>query len=169
MAKSKSEVARALRKWQACARQRTPPGQRLVRSGDVPEDLATDEVTGLALDQAGSDALRGATRLLAEDLRFEYLDPKELDKALWRYTCECFLDRSADEVQAFIRQYARPIIGATCYVAVEYLNVDEERHVAGVRLLPRLHRKFRRPVHGSGSTLQWGALLRLPLLEPVTS
>lgn len=69
-------------------------------------------------------------------MRFEYLDLKELDKALWRYTCECFLDRSADEVQAFIRQYARPIIDATCYVAVEYLSVDEERHVAGVRLLP---------------------------------
>jgi hypothetical protein len=107
-----------------------------MRTGEVPEDLATEEVKWLTLDEDAHNALEDAKGVISVDLRFEYLDRTELDKALWRFTCECFLDRSSDKVAGFIVQHARPVVNTTCYLPVEYLSVDEERTVSEVRLLP---------------------------------
>jgi hypothetical protein len=133
---SKSTTETALGKLQTIVRQPSPPGERAVRQRNVPDDLATDAIKGLGLDRQEHEAFEKAKAVVLTELRFEHLDDKEVDKAVWRFTCQAALNRKTDHVPAFVNEHARPVRKTTCFIPVEYLKVIEKHDVGDVRLLP---------------------------------
>lgn len=130
-----SEVEQILRRLQALCRRR-PSDQRTVRTGRVPDDLATDDLRMLALYEDEDDLYRAAKLALSEDLRFEYLADKEAEDALWRFVCLCHVHRGGDQVQPFVAAHARDPMDVVCYLPVEHLKVVGETDMLGVRFLP---------------------------------
>jgi hypothetical protein len=129
------EVARILRRLQAFVR-RPPSGGRTVRTARVPDDIATADCKWLCLEPDEEQAYGQAQALLLGDLRFEYLEQREAADAVWRFVCQCHLDRAHDHVVSFIAEHAREILELTCYLPVEYLEVEAETDIAGLRVLP---------------------------------
>jgi len=128
-------VARALKRLQSLVRQ--PRAEdRIVHSGRVPEDIATEDFRWLYLEPDQELARQEARTALLSDLRFEYLARRDAETALWRFACRCRADRAHDHVQPFIREHAREVLHLTCYLPVEYLKVTANAEVAGLRLLP---------------------------------
>jgi len=131
------EVASILRRLQAFVR-RPPSGGRTVRTARVPDDIATEDCKWLCLEPDEEQAYGQAQALLLGDLRFEYLEQREAADALWRFVCQCHVDRAHDHVVSFIAEHAREILELTCYLPVEYLEVEVEAEtdIAGLRVLP---------------------------------
>src|SRR5260221_8194127 len=92
------EVEKILRRLQALCRRRPSGDERTVHSGRVPDDLATDDFRMLSLHASEEELYRAALEALSEDVRFEYLDERDVDAALWRYVCLCFRDRDRDQI-----------------------------------------------------------------------
>jgi hypothetical protein len=129
------EVASILRRLQAFVR-RPPSGGRTVRTARVPDDIATEDCQWLCLEPDEEQAYGQAQALLLGDLRFEYLEQREAADALWRFVCQCHVDRAHDHVVSFIAEHAREIPELTCYLPVEYLEVEAETDIAGLCVLP---------------------------------
>jgi hypothetical protein len=129
------EVASILRRLQAFVR-RPPSGGRTVRTARVPDDIATEDCQWLCLEPDEEQAYGQAQALLLGDLRFEYLEQREAADALWRFVCQCHVDRAHDHVVSFIAEHAREILELTCYLPVEYLEVEAETDIAGLCVLP---------------------------------
>lgn len=62
--------------------------------------------------------------------------PDEAADKLWRFVCQCHVDRTHDHVAPFIAEHAREILELTCYLPVEYLEVEAETGIVGLRVLP---------------------------------
>ncbi len=130
-----NEVGKILKRLQAMCR-RQPSDQRTVRSGRLPEDLATEAVRWLQLHADEEELYRGAQQALLEDLRFEYMDEREAQEKLWRFVSQSVIDRGHDHVQPFVAAHAREVMDVICYLPVEHLALNNELEIQGVRLLP---------------------------------
>ena len=130
-----SELEKILKRLQAMCR-RKPSDQRTVRSGRVPEDLATEAVGWLQLHADEEEVYQAAQHALLEDLRFEYMDGREAQEELWRFACQSVTDRGHDHVQPFVAAYAREVLNVICYLPVEHLSLNDEVQIQGRRLLP---------------------------------
>ena len=135
MSPRQSEVERILTRLQALCRRR-PTDERTVRTGRVPEDLATECFRSLGMYADEEELYQAAQGALLEDLRFEYLEKREAEEALWRFVCRCSIDRRRDQVRSFVEEHAREPMNLICYMPVEHLKVSEEMEILGVRLLP---------------------------------
>jgi hypothetical protein len=133
---SKPDAAvRVLTRLQAAAR-RPPSGDRTVRTARIPGDLATEDFKWLSLEPDDEQAYQEAQTVVLDDSRFEYLEEREAEEALWWFVCQCNLDRARNHVPLFIADRAREILELTCYLPVEHLDVKAETEIAGLRLLP---------------------------------
>lgn len=128
-------VARILTRLQAAAR-RPASGDRTVRSGRVPDDIATEACKWLYLEPDEDLVYEEAQAALLGDPRFEYLEQRQAEDALWRFVCQCHVDRARGHVAEFIAERGQDVMEATCYLPVEHLEVKAETHIAGLRLLP---------------------------------
>jgi hypothetical protein len=128
-------VTHALTQLQALTR-RPFSGGRTVRTGRVPDDLATDSFRQLSLEPDEEQAYQEALAVVLADPRFEYLDQRGAADLLWRFVCLCNIDRKHDHVPRFVEQHAREVLDLTCYLPVEHLAVEAETETAGLRLLP---------------------------------
>jgi hypothetical protein len=135
MSNQADRVARILTRLQAAAR-RPPSGDRTIRSGRVPDDIATEHCKWLYLEPDEDEVYQEARDGVLGDPRFEYLEPSEAEEALWRFVCQCHVDRTRSHVAAFVARHARDILEVTCYLTVEHLEVKAEAGIAGLRLLP---------------------------------
>jgi hypothetical protein len=128
-------VARILKHLQGLVRRR-PSGVQTVHSGRVPEDIATEDFRWLYLRPDEERAYQDAQAILLGDLRFEYLERREAEDALWRFLCQCYGIQTHDHVPLFIEEHARVILDLTCYLPVEHLTVKADTEITGLRLLP---------------------------------
>jgi hypothetical protein len=118
---------------------RRPPSddpEDLGTSGEVPEDLQTEEFTWLTLLWDESSVLDTARSLLATDLRFEYLRETEARDLMWRFACLAHQRRKDDLVREFVAQHAREPMQRTCFFPVELLTTKEAVTFHGVKILP---------------------------------
>jgi hypothetical protein len=95
------EVASTLRRLQAFVR-RPPSGGRTVRTARVPDDIAVEDCKWLRLEADEEQAYGQAQALLLGVLRFEYLEQREAAEVLWRFVCQCHVDRTHEHVAPFI-------------------------------------------------------------------
>jgi hypothetical protein len=102
----------------------------------VPADLATEGFVTLVLDVEEEQAFQEVQSIVTDDLRFEYLDQRAAQEALWRFVCRCAADRATDHVGPWVKEHARAIMDRVCYLPVEHLQVEAEVNIAGLRLLP---------------------------------
>lgn len=128
-------TTRALKRLQVLAR-RPPSGQLSGRAGRVPADIATEGFATLVLDVEEEWAFQETQSIVRDDLRFEYLDQRTAQEALWRFVCRCAADRATDHVRPWVKEHAREIMDRLCYFPVEHLQVEAEVDIAGLRLLP---------------------------------
>lgn len=128
--------------------------QRLLRDGTevseqesaltmaVPEDLATPEVRTLILGIDEVTALKDARTAIEADERFEHLGSQVVDplrEQLQRFASLCLIDLKRDHVREFMAEHERTPEERTCFLGVEYLEIDEEIELFGTRLLPTDH------------------------------
>jgi hypothetical protein len=137
MAKRRDSVERALTKLQAVVR-RPPPDdpEEVVMSGQVPEDLQSEDFKWAGLLADGRAAVEEARSFLSADLRFEYLKDHDVERITWRFVCLAHLQRKGDLVAEFVSEHARDLMERTCFFPIELLTVKEEVELYGVRLLP---------------------------------
>jgi hypothetical protein len=114
----------------------------------VPEDIATKDFQLLVLNPGEEQAYQEAQASVAGDLRFEYLDQRAAEKALWRFVCRCVADRATDHVGPWVKEHAREILDRVCYLPVEHLQVESEVEIAGLRLLPGASEELPRKERG---------------------
>src|SRR5713226_9948225 len=102
-----ADVTGILKRLQGLVRR--PPGSgRTVRTGQVPEDIATEAFRSLALLPDEEEAYQEAQTVLLADPRFEHLeDRRAAAGALWRFLCQCYVDRARDHVRQFVNAHAR--------------------------------------------------------------
>jgi hypothetical protein len=142
-----NKVALSLKRLQGLIR-RPPGGDPTVRSGRVPQDIATETFQMLCLLPDEEEAYQEALALLLADPRFEHFEEsRAAAEALWRFLCLCYADRSHDHVAQFITEHAREPVEATCYLPIEHLTVETATEVAGLRLLPTTDEAVPPPRH----------------------
>ncbi len=137
------EVERSLRKLQHAIRaptEREPP-EPILQVGRVPEDVAVeleiDPCEAIGLPMAEHEALENVRALLAEDLRFEYMDDSEREHATLRFVCLVHHRRNVNHVPPFIAEHAHEPERLECFFPVEHLAVTEAITLpSGVRLTP---------------------------------
>jgi hypothetical protein len=129
-------VERALTKLQGLIRRPPSRGEEMVRTGERPEDLRSEGVTGVGLFADQDAALKELRSLMSEDLRFEYLKDPELKSVTWRFVCLAHLQRKGDLVAEFVAKHARQPIDRTCFFPVELLKITDEVELYGVKLMP---------------------------------
>jgi hypothetical protein len=105
--------------------------------GEIPEDLRRDDgVTVFALrGRQQIDAQAVLRSKLRADLRFEHLEKEAAENAVWRFACKARFQRHR-LVGDFVDEYSREPKQRTCFFAVQFLSVEKETAVFGVRLLP---------------------------------
>jgi hypothetical protein len=127
---------------------RPPSGDRTVRSGRVPADIATEKFQMLYLQPDEEEAYQETLAILLADQRFEHFEePKTAANALWRFLCQCYADRSHDHVTQFITEHAREPVQKMCYLPIEHLTVETAAEVTGLRLLPTTDEAVPPPRH----------------------
>jgi hypothetical protein len=62
---------------------------------------------------------------LQDDLRFEHLDERAADRAVWKFLCDAYVHRDEDHVGPFLQTYAREPVGTVCYFTLEHLMIKE--------------------------------------------
>lgn len=102
----------------------------------MPDDLATEGFQMLHLYRDEEQVYQDALAAVLGDLRFEYLDQRAAERALWRFVCQCHADRNGDHVAPFVEEHARKVLNLTCYLPVENLEVKTETDIVGLRMLP---------------------------------
>lgn len=102
----------------------------------VPDDLRVPGVNTLHLLADERQTLEQLQRLLAEDLRFEYLAESAARDATRRFVCLAFVQRKIDQVAPFVERHAREPMQRTCFFPLELLAVRREMTLYGVRLIP---------------------------------
>lgn len=133
----KTTAERALEDLQRLVRRKPPadPPQPAM-SGQLPEDLQTDEPRMLGLFPDERRALEALRKILPKDLRLEHLADRALDDATWRFACRCHLDHETELVGDFFAEYAREPMQRTCFLPLELLSVGRAVELFGVTLLP---------------------------------
>jgi hypothetical protein len=109
----------------------------------LPTELTGGQKQVVQLSTEEVAAARQAAAAVRSDLRFEHL--ARPDDEVWRFADECMCDRSADHVPGFVERHAREPQNATCYLPVEFLKVQDETELAGIRLLPTRDPRIPRP------------------------
>jgi hypothetical protein len=128
-------VEHALAELQRLVRRRPAPDGIPSMTGQLADDLQSDEMKTIGLLRDERAALARIRKLLEADLRFEYLKQDAAEAATWRfvslaYTCDG--DHDAD----FVTRHAQEPMERTCFLPLEWLTVSEEVDIFGVRLLP---------------------------------
>lgn len=137
MAKSPATVEKGLERLQQVLREEDPPSPaEPVYHAAIPDDLRTEQ-PALSLYAPEKAAFDEVCRLMAEDLRFEYLREQAIRDAVWRFVCEFVLLRSRGLVKSFVADHARVPMETTCYFPVLLLTLRDELELHGVRLQPR--------------------------------
>ena len=91
----------------------------------------------LRLSQTETRAVAEVVTALEEDERFEHIaEPK---KAVLEFLAGALDQHVPDPVAWFAEKHTKSLEERICYVPIEYLEVDVEREVFGLRLLPRDH------------------------------
>jgi hypothetical protein len=126
---------RALRVLQRLVRQPADPAQTPAMTRRLPDDLAAGNLQTLSYTAAEVSAVNVAITALLADLRFEHLGNAAADK-VWHFAAKCCTDRERDHVPAFIEQHQQEPTSATCYLPVEFLTVNAEIELGGIKLLP---------------------------------
>ncbi len=141
MAPKAPEAEKALAKLQNAVR--SAPAQRAgdltppMKIAHVPSGVGAERRQDLCISGTSLEALADAQEIIGEDLRFEHMGERELDEAMWRFTCLAYFRRTEDHVGDFVRDHAQEPEELTCYFPVELLRASTEREIfAGVRLLP---------------------------------
>ena len=138
-----AEVERALRTLQHAIR--APMERRtaepIFQVGRLPDDMAAalEMKPGepIGLPRTELDALEDVRALLAADLRFEYMDAAERERATLRFVCLAHLHRAENQVPEFVADYGREPERSECFLPVEYLAVTEMLTLpSGARLIP---------------------------------
>ena len=130
-------VERALEKLRVLVRQPAPdPAPSTVWSGEVPDDLETEGFKTLYLFPEERRAWEQLHALLADDLRFEYMNEREIKQATWRFLCESHLRKGQAIVDGFIAEYGRQPREHLCFFPVHLLTVTKPVEIQGATLLP---------------------------------
>jgi hypothetical protein len=127
-------VERLLRKLQARVRE-SYDDRFPALSRTIPEDLALPGKDWISLGSAQKGLFEQAVQQLLEDQRFEYLD-KKVDDAVWRFVATATLNRSTDQVPAFVEEYAHEPVDVICFFPIESLTVTAPRRLANSTLYP---------------------------------
>lgn len=115
---------------------RRPPNEgRPVRTRVLPEQLQTSTAKHLNLYADEENAFQFTQRALLQDERFEHLGDT-IDDLVWGFLARSHLERDADHVAAFIKSHGRDPLQEICFIPVEYLAVQTETEILGIRLLP---------------------------------
>ena len=122
-----------------------------MRTARVPDDIATEDCKLLSLEPDEEQVYQEAQAVILDDPRFEYLEQREAADALWRFVCQCHIDRTHDHVSLFIADRAREILELTCYLPVEHLEVKADTDIVGLRVLPTTSDEI--PQQGRGFVL----------------
>lgn len=131
-------VEQALRGLQHKVRAKEPeaPDRSARRSGAIPEDLQTETAKWMTLWAAERAAFDEAVQHIADDERFEYMEAKEIDAAVWRFACLAALHRSENHVGPFVAAHAREPEEHTCHFPIEHLTVPVPTELYWVTFLP---------------------------------
>lgn len=126
----------ALRRLQATIRAPDSLTARHGRSGRVPDELATDDLRQISLNNEDADRLAETLDALAVDMCFEHLDERSADDLLWRLACNAHVNRRTDHVASFVMAHAREPKSVDVFFTVRHLEVIEEFEVLKVTFLP---------------------------------
>ena len=131
-------MEQALRTLQHKVRAKEPetPDRSSRRSGVIPEDLQTESSKSMTLWAPERAAFDEAVACIADDERFEYLEAKEIEAAVWRFACQAALQRSENHVAPFVGEHAREPEAHTCHFPIEHLRVPVATELYGVTFLP---------------------------------
>lgn len=99
-----------------------------------PLDLTNGNTQQLGLLPDEVEAIERTKAALLADFRFEHLG--DADDEIWHFTARCWLDRETDHVPTFIERHRQEPMDLVCYLTIEYLSVETETEIFGVRLLP---------------------------------
>jgi hypothetical protein len=78
----------------------------------------------ISLTDAEEELSTAAVAELQDDLRFEHLDQRSTDQAVWGFLCDAYINRDQDHVEPFIRAHEREPIDTGAYaVAVDRRGV----------------------------------------------
>ena len=127
--KALEELLRLVRRSSA-----TPSNPWARMSRKIPDDLQSDEPWLFLFDEEVG-AFENVCAELADDRRFEHLNPGAAEAATWRFVCRAHLGQK-NLVAAFLSEHADDLMQRTCFFPVEGLTVKEEVELYGVRLLP---------------------------------
>ncbi|HEX5406597.1 MAG TPA: hypothetical protein VFX16_30360 [Pseudonocardiaceae bacterium] len=128
-------VERALARLQALIR-RPPVGdaRQTAMTRRLPADLAGEVTQHLGLLADEVDAMRDAVAALLADLRFEHL--RDPEARVWRFAAAAWLEPTTDHLRSFVAEHEQTPLNSVCYLPVEFLKVNAELEVLGIRLLP---------------------------------
>ncbi len=130
-------IEQALTKLQAAIRGgQTEVDRYHGRSQRIPEDLATEQAKMLTINARDEALLAEVVALLLADQRFEHLEPRGAEKAVWRFICLAYMQRATNHVGAFTGEHAREPSAHTLYIPVESLEITEPSALGDVRLMP---------------------------------
>jgi hypothetical protein len=118
------------------------PAHESALSFAVPEDLARPGAETLVIGVDEATALKEARAAIEADERFEHLGSRVADPLrgrMQRFACLCLIDRERDHVREFMAEHERTPELRTCFLGVEFLEIDEEIEFFGTRLLPTDH------------------------------
>jgi hypothetical protein len=129
-------TTQALTRLQAVIRAPDPADARVVRSGAVPDDLATGELRWLSLTEEEDAAVRSAADVIPLDVTLEHVRERALKALLWRFVCEAHIDRRTNHVRSFVSAHARQPEPRQIIFTVLHLDVREPFEVASTEFLP---------------------------------
>jgi hypothetical protein len=131
---NKESVESLLGRLQTLARAKPSPDDAHGMTFRVPADLAMPGAEMLAIPREVVDAVDRVVVALAEDLRFEYMDNAK--DTLRDFVARAWFDRKTDRVRLYVAEHAREILDLTCFVPIEFLKVEAETTLLGIRLRP---------------------------------
>ena len=123
-----------LGRLQTLARAKPSPVDAHGMTFRVPADLEMTGTEMLAVPRNVVDAMERVVVALAADLRFEYMD--DAQDTLQDFVARAWFNRETDRVPLYVAEHAREILHLTCFVPIEFLKVDAETTLLGIRLLP---------------------------------
>ena len=133
VANKKEGVEFLLGRLQTLARAKPSSADAHEMTFRVPSDLATSGAEMLAVPREVVDAMERVVVALAADLRFEYMDNAK--DTLQDFVVRAWFDRQTDRVPLYVAEHAREILDLRCFVPIEFLKVDAETALLGLRLL----------------------------------
>jgi hypothetical protein len=141
--KNQDQVADALRELQRQVRENAPISpEESAMTFSIDEDLSRPGAVTLLLGPGEVEALRTARAAIEFDPRFEHLGARVADPLrgqLNRFVSLCAVEPDQDHVNPFLLKNRREPEERTCFLGVEFLQIEEPFELFGLRLLPIDH------------------------------